>query len=288
MARTINEIYQSIIVEKNSMPTLRNKLTNEDGSTSLSNEQDLLNDLTTDNKVAIWKLWAYMTAVMMWIHEGLWDVFKADVTTIIDSAFVATSKWLIKRALEFQFGDSLVMDTENYTFSYPTIDTTKQIIVNANVYEGGGRVYLKVRRKDTDLLTSEELTSFSAYINKIKVAGQRIAILNYPADQLKLYFTIYYDGVYPLSTVQSNVEATISNYIENIEFDSILNITTLIDSIQQIEGVKGVEYDNINSAGKADNTGAWITIKNYYNTSAGWNRIADGYSLADTINYVIK
>lgn len=288
MSRTLDEIYETIIREKTNMAILRRELTNEDGTTSLSTKQDLLNNLTTDNHVAIWKLWVYVISCALWLHESIWDVFKVDVSSIIEKGFVATTKWIIKKALAFQYGDNLSLDNINYTINYETIDVSKQIIASANASEGGGRVFLKIRRKDTDILSNDEMNSFSSYINNIKVAGQRIAILNYPADELKLYYTIYYKGEYPISTIKAAVENTIQQYIENIEFDSILNVTKLTDSIQTIEGIDGVEFNSTLSGGRAYNAPVWVNIYNYYNSAAGWNKIAIGYPLEDTITYISK
>jgi len=286
--RTINEIYESIIVEKNNMETLRNKLTNEDGSTTLSDEQDLLDSLSSSSKVAIWKLWAYLTAVVIYVHEGLWYQFKKDVTSIIDTSFVGTRKWLINEAKKFQYGDDLTLDTDYYNLYYTVKDENKQIIGSANATESGGNVQLKVRRKDTDILSGPEMTSFVNYINNIKIAGQRVSILNYPGDELKLYFTIYYQGMYNSTIIQSNVEDVIYEYIQNIEFDSTINITKLVDNIQNIDGVEGVDFDATQSGGLPNTYTTWIPITNYYNSVAGWNTISPSYPLTSTITYIAR
>jgi len=284
--RTINEIYQSIIDEKMNMPTLKNKLLNEDGTSTLSNEQDLLTSLTSDSKVAIWKLWAYITAVVIWIHESLWYQFKADVNEVISTQFVGTAKWLIEQAKLFQYGDDVIVETPYYHPEYAVVDTSKQIIANANVNEAGGQVYLKVRRKDTDILSSDEFTSFNGYLNKIKVAGQRINILNFDGDELQLYYTIYYNPIYILNNIKNNVIDTISTYIENVEFDANINITDLTDLIQKVEGVKGVQFDNASALPFASTI--WTPFTNYYESLAGWNKISTSYPLDSTLTFIQK
>ncbi len=57
MARKILEIYDEIIEEKELQPSLTGLLPL--GETS----DNLLDDLTSGSKVAVWRLWAYLTAV---------------------------------------------------------------------------------------------------------------------------------------------------------------------------------------------------------------------------------
>ena len=63
LARTILEIYDSIIAEKQNMASL-NAL-----QPSIDSSQDLLNDLTSSSKVAVWRLWAFITAVAINVFE---------------------------------------------------------------------------------------------------------------------------------------------------------------------------------------------------------------------------
>ena len=53
MARTIGEIYDLLVAEKNNQPTLAAL------QPAIDDEQTLLSDLTSASKVAIWRLWLY-------------------------------------------------------------------------------------------------------------------------------------------------------------------------------------------------------------------------------------
>jgi len=282
--RTINDIYKEILSEKDNMPTLKDKLYTE--GLTIDNEQTLLNDLTSTRKVAIYRLWAYIVAVAIWVHESLWELFRKDITNLISTKFLGTGGWLVEKAKEFQYGDDIIIDPVYFHPKYEVVDESKRIIASASITEGGGEVYLKVRRKDTDILLNSEYESFESYLNKIKIAGQRINILNFDGDELRLYFTIYYDPIYPLDTLKNEVFDKINYYIENIDFDSNINITTMIDRIQEVKGIKGVQYDNGLALSEGNNT--WIQFENYYMSKAGWNKIHSAYPLTDTITFIPK
>jgi len=283
--RSIDDIYQEIILEKINMPTLSTKLLNEDGTSNLSTEQDLLNSLKTNSKVSIWKLYAYITAVVIWSHEKLWDLFKTEIEDIKASAFVSSLEWWVEKAKEWQFGYDLVIDPNNYSVKYDTIDESVQYIEHSAAIELDGTVILKIRRKDTDLLSIGELSSFESYVTKLKNAGTRVTIWNFSSDKLKLNYEVYYDPIVGLSNVKSDTEDAINDYISNIPFNSDLNITDLTDSIQLVNGIKGVRY--INGEGRAD-YGSFTLIENYYSAIAGYCSIDSSFPLDSTITYIAR
>tara|TARA_R110000751_G_scaffold214362_2_gene317863 strand:+ start:530 stop:835 length:306 start_codon:yes stop_codon:yes gene_type:complete len=73
MAGTISEIYDSIITEKQTMTSLNDLQPNIDSS------QDLLTDLTSSSKVAVWRLWAFITAVAINVFEIIHDQHVAAI-----------------------------------------------------------------------------------------------------------------------------------------------------------------------------------------------------------------
>ena len=68
MARTISEIYDEIIAEKELSTTLNAGLLPV-GTTY----DDLISELSAKSKVAVWRLWAYIVAVQSWVNEKLFD-----------------------------------------------------------------------------------------------------------------------------------------------------------------------------------------------------------------------
>src|SRR5690606_37796732 len=105
------------------------------------------------------------------------------------------------------------------------------------VVDSGGQVVIKIAKLSGTTpvpLSAGELSAFDAYINQVKFAGTNILTISRTADLLKIYYDITYDplvltpsgesintpGVYP-------VEAAINNYISNLPFNGILNLTKL-------------------------------------------------------------
>lgn len=285
MARTISQIYDSMILEKTYMPTLKSNLLNEDGSSSISTSQDLLDNLTTTSRTAVWKLIFYTLSVIIHFQEELWDLFKTEIELIKSSAFVGTSLWWEDKILAFQYGDALEVNPLNYSINYPVIDTSKQIINHCAADEINGIIRLKVRRVSTDLLSVDELAALNSYISQIKFAGTRCNVYNLLADDLKLYYTIYYDPIVSITTLQPLVESAINDYIENIPFNGELDINQLNVNIKAITGIKAVIFES----GEGKNGAAsYIAFDNYYSSNAGYAQIASAFPLSSTITYIKK
>ena len=95
MARTIAEIYDSIIAEKQNMSSL-NAL-----QPSIDSSQDLLNDLTSSSKVAVWRLWAFITAVAINVFEVIHDQHVAWIENRATQIPTGTTIWYHEQSLLF-------------------------------------------------------------------------------------------------------------------------------------------------------------------------------------------
>jgi len=233
MARTIQEIYDSIIVEKETKPTLAGLLPANDTA------EDLLNELTSNSKVAIWRLWAFIMAVATHTHELLWDLFKAEILAIAAAAPAGTPAWYQKKCFEFQYGDQLQYIDNQYV--YDPIDTTKQIIKRAAIEErADGVVVVKVAKLSGTSpmpLTLAEKDAFTSYMKDIKFAGTRLAVISIPGDDLNLVWDIQYDPQIPLSQIQLSVSEAMDNYVANLPFNAAVNINKINDVLQDVVGV---------------------------------------------------
>jgi hypothetical protein len=88
------------------------------------------------------------------------------------------------------------------------------------------------------------------YLKEIKDAGVRISLVNQEADRFRCEIDIYYSAMLMPDTVSSNVNKTIRNYVENLGFDGEYSNMSLVDAIQQVEGVEVVEFKWAKSADK--------------------------------------
>lgn len=292
MARTFKEIYDSLIIEKQSQSTLNALQPNIDDS------QTLLSDVTSPSKVADWRLWLCVVAAAMMVHEQLWDVAKSVLQDIADRAVAGTTRWYQEQCFKFQYGDPL--QWINGTYQYSPIDESKQIIKRAAVTEASGTVVIKVAKLNgttvvpldypTPSPVGAEYIAFKAYIHQIKYAGTATLIVSSDADLLKVGYKIYYDplvlkangeslaipGTYP-------VEDAINTYITNLPFNGELQLSSLTDAVQAVAGVGDAvllvaEYKY--------GANPYIAINDTYNSYAGYMNIDPMFPLNSLITYV--
>lgn len=285
MARSLNEIYDGMIAEKQSMPNLQNLQPNIDSL------QTLLSDLTSTSKVAIWRLLFWCVAFAVWVSENMIELF-------ISKNKPGTVYWYYEQCKNFQYGDALILQDGKYI--YNPVNPANRIIKYASADEDSiGNVILKVAKDSsgspTPLLLAE-YNAFEAYINTVKFAGTSIIIRSDVADILKVGMTIHYDPLVLASngSLLSDpstypVKDTINAYIKSLDFDGIFTIQQLVDKVQNAKGVKictttmcqakyGLTpYVNIlNEAAQA-----YRPFAGYMNIS-----VAGGETLNDTLSYL--
>lgn len=288
MSRTIKQIYDAMITEKETFSSLNALVPNPDTA------QTFLSDLTTSSKVAIWRLMFWVVAVAIWSHEQIFDQHKAELIEIGNNLITGTKRWYKEQALKFQYGDSLVWSATTLKFEYSPISSGTKIIKACSVRESNGQVRIKIAKDDgangLEPLTNTEKNSFSSYMNQIKFAGTNINITNINADDLKLSMNIYYDPLVLTSTGESilnagtfPVEDAINEHLKNLPFDGTFNITKFIDAIQSAEGV--IDPELISSEAKNGANPHVATGQNYI-ASAGYLVIDGAYPLSSVINYI--
>jgi len=277
--RTIDEIFKSLLIEKQTLSSLI--ALDPNGITDI----DTLIPVLTSGKAPEWVLWLFNTAVGTNVTEVSVQTAIDDINNIMLTQKVPTSEWYITKAKEFQFADTVVIDPVTYQVGYAVIDESKQIIGSATTLSVSNKLYLKVRRKSTNILSAPELIAFESYMNKVKAAGTRLLVQNYNGDELTLNIDIVYNGTYDINDVRTNVEEVINNYIENIEFDSYFISSQLIDNLQQLTEVLDPRF---NESSALDSVGNTVNFTHEYKTNAGWCRINSLTPLNTTITYIPK
>ncbi len=288
MARTIQQIYDAIITEKEQQAQLNALVPNPDTA------QTFLTDLTSSSKVAVWRLLCWVIAVAHWAHENIFDQHKAEIEALSETLVTGTLLWYQQQALNFQYGDSLIWNPSTLRFEYPAAATGLKVVTRASAIEGSGQVRIKVAKDDgsgglTTLDSSEE-NALRSYINRIKFAGTNLAITNVSADLLKLNITINYDplligadGVLISDGTTRPVDVAINNYVKNLPFDGVFNRTALIDAVQQAVGV----IDPVlNSSEAKIGTGSYSDTGQNYTADAGYLEIDPAFPLDDPLNII--
>jgi len=198
------------------------------------------------SKTAIYRLFAYVVAVAIWIHETLFDEHKAEVNEILASQKTHNLRWYAEMARAFQYGYGLVDGTDYY----PEIDESAQIVSHAAVDEINGTLYMKVAKEDSGELAPlsiadpNEITPFGEYIQRIKDAGVKINIISDVGDSLRITLDVFYDpllidenGLLLADSSQEPAKDAIKNFIKNLPFNGEFIPASLVDALQETEGV---------------------------------------------------
>lgn len=255
MARTVAEIYQGIVDEVNASTYLTGASTSQ---------------------TAVWRMFAGIVAIAIFVHESLWDIFRTDVEEYVNSSLPGTVRWYHEETLKFQYGDTLIYS--NRKFQYAVIDETKKIIKRCAVAEVGGQVRIKICKETNGVpepLSSAEKSAYELYINQVKFAGTNIAVINYQPDLLRIELDVYYDAL-----VMQNDGSLISDpavfpvvdainaYVKNIVYGGVFVNSKMVDSVQATPGVQDILISTIEA--QAHGASAWTTVTQNYNFVAGY------------------
>jgi len=283
MARSINEIYNQLITEKETKATLSGLLPLG------TNFEDLLTDITSQSKVALWRLQLYLHAFSTWILENLFDKFVTDVELTKKQSIFGTELWWIDRIFEFQYGYNVeILEADGrYSIGYPIEDPAAQIVEAAALFtDDNGASTIKVAKDDNgDLVkfTNLELTALNAYRDKIQPAGAKIDVISLSADNCEIIADVYYNALFDINQVQAETEAKINAYFKNLDFGGVVVINSLIDELQSLEFLSDVF---ISSFKAASNGQPLLAKSRQYETSSGYIKVTGGLDLASSLTYI--
>lgn len=104
MARTTDTIFKGMLTYVTGHATLSTLL-----STTITSEQELLDQYSTTSKVAIWVLTFYVVAVAIATFEQLMDTFRDEIDATISNNVYGTPRWWVTIMKKFQYGDTLTL-----------------------------------------------------------------------------------------------------------------------------------------------------------------------------------
>lgn len=229
MSRTLTEIYNEAVETRNKYLELT--------------------ELTNDSKMSIINAFTWVTSAAIYSFETLLDVFMTDISTIFNSRINGTPAYYANAMLKWQFGDELIINDEGTSFSYAQEDTTKRIISHVSYQEAYSEAYkddvliLKVATGEADSLsrlTDEQLIAARAYLNQIKFAGVKCNVISRKGDVLVPRVTVYYDGAVSKEELYDAIDKSLIQFVNDMQFDSLLYAQKVIDAIQKTEHVTDV------------------------------------------------
>jgi hypothetical protein len=248
---TISEIKKEMTDAFISSPEIKEKYELQDGKTF---EEQF-------SVASIESIFFYAVAACNWLSQKLFEQLKIDILKTLSEQTSGTANWYAFKAKQFQFGMSLVPDTDYYDNTSLTDEqiSATRIVKYAAAVEAKDKsiLYLKVatgNEGNRQPLSSAQLTTFKTYLNEVQYAGVRISVINDPADQMKLTIDIYYDLLVLDETGKrldgqgdTPVQDTIRSYLNNLPFNGMYTNQALIDTLQQVPGINVAELKSASS-----------------------------------------
>lgn len=233
MARTLTQIHNAILQD-------------------IASNAVLAAALTSNSLYAIFRLFTFIIASAIFIHEGFFDQHSQEINTMIYNQKSGRVSWYKTMALNFQYGFDLVQDKDYFDNGNATqeeIEASKIIKYSAvNESDNESRVIIKIAGETDGSLSHftdlNQVEAIEAYFKEIKWPG-KITIINYKADKLYLNIQIKRDplrlthdgmdkgpdgGNYPV------VEA-LKEFMKELDFNGELKLSAMVDKMQGIPGV---------------------------------------------------
>lgn len=203
---------------------------------------------TQFSRVSVENLLFYIVACSVWVLEKLMDSYRTEVETYIDSRKPHTPRWYRDKALAFMKGHTLYGDTDGYnTEGLEEAEIEKASVIRyaaASESADASILTVKVAGETGGVRTpldSETFRQFSVYMSEIKDAGVRLNLVNLPPDRLSVEVDVYFNPLLSSRNVETECRAAITRYIANLPFNGEYTNMALIDTLQQVEGVRIAE-----------------------------------------------
>jgi len=286
--RTIEEIQNALLLKKTQTESLTalEVLTNS--------EKSALSNVTSTSKVALWRLWIYIQAFAIWLHEGIFDIHTQEIEELIAENKIHTSRWYRNQALLFQFGFEYP-ETEITGYNNDGVDAGEildsLIIKQAAVEEIAGKLKIKVATEDSEgnlgALSDTQVPAFTQYIGLIKDAGTLIEIVSRDPDDITLDIDIYFDplvldlnGARLDGSTDTPVLEAVNTFLRNLEF----NGEFLTDNFEAaLRSVQGVQLVDVHSIEARFGTNDYSEVNETYIADAGYMKLNTDNT---TINYI--
>lgn len=296
MATSIKDIYNKIIIAKDQMALTDDTL--EGLGHANDDATKLVADLNSTSKVAIWRLWAYITAVVIFFHEKLWDLFKAEVEDKL-KAIPGTDIWLARECKKFQYHDTepqnLVFQ-EDGSYAYDEVVADNQIIKRVAVSSEFGATVVKVATQLTEggvlqKLSGDQLNSFEGFLRLIQYAGSSVSVASEDSDKMRVHLEIYHNALTPLPELKTRVEEAITNYLSNLQFDGAFKVIKLIDGIQALDSITDVSVTKIEA--KSTQASGFTDVSRVYHPASGYIEIDEPvdqneYDFSEALKYSVE
>ena len=231
MARTLTQIHNAMLQD-------------------IASNAVLASALTSNSLYAIFRLFTFVIASAIFIHEGFFDQHSQEINAMIYNQKSGRVSWYKTMALNFQYGFDLVQDKDyfdNGNVTQEEIEASRIIKYAAvNESDNESRVIIKIAGETDGSLSHftdlNQVEAIEAYFKEIKWPG-KITIINYKADKLYLNIQIKRDALVlnnqGMSILDGNypVVEALKEFMKELDFNGELKLSAMVDKMQGIPGV---------------------------------------------------
>ncbi len=208
--------------------------------------------LDSESAVAEFAEWVTVFATAQQLTEVNQDACEAEVNAALAKLTPHTLQWYATMATLFQYGVSLLPDSDTYAV-VPPADLSVLVVNAAAAIVAGDVIRIKVATLTGGVLGelgAAQLAALTAYMQVVKDAGVDITVTSGAGDNLRLGMTIYYDPLV-LKADGSRIDGTAatpvmdainafldtfnSSFINNQ--NGVLFYNALVAAIQAVSGV---------------------------------------------------
>jgi len=272
--------------------------------------------LNSTSDVAVWSNLPFPFAVLSNILENLMLSQQKDLDIRKQRINPYTLEWYAYESLQYQHGDTVVPtdltkfyivqdatanDVRTYPLAvdYANYDPTKHIIFASSAFSDAGVISIKVAKDDGSgnpvALSVSELTGFQSFWLSKRPTGVAINVSSVAGDDMIVYAQIEVNeqlissvngesqqtaGTYP-------VEVAIKEYYKNLNYNGRFLLISLIDAIQNVDGVFNVTLTSVLVKATAGSSYSEIigTTNGAYIADAGYIIEDSGLPLSSTLTY---
>lgn len=283
MARTEEEIYDSLVARKDANAILSTKLTD-----------------TRD--VAVFNNLFHIIAGEIAILEQRNDAHNLTVEDRALSIPAPVTPWFAWIAINtFQYGDSLVLNMDTGKYGYAVINEDRKIIDFAGSEEEGENVIVKCLKIVTDVatpLSGSEQTSLLAFYNKMSPPGTFVTVVSQEGDEVNLSATMEVDtnvidktGYLLSDGTTKPVEEAIEAYYVGYQTTNNFNTTFYLQDLEAaILAVNGVINVVVNICSIKPLGGSYVNVListlRKYTPAAGWLKEDSLNPLSSNLTYL--
>jgi hypothetical protein len=285
MALTIAEYYQLIILEVKTQPTISSELKGELDAypNAIDRMRTLFAQLTSNSKVAFWRLWAFVMAVICWIQATLWDKAKEEITVLANAAIKDTDQAFLREVKLFEYPGTAVIDPVTKEIVFSPSNPDNQIIKTAAIITDSLGVSNILVAQDDGAgglmkIPSVVLDAFRVYLAMIQPVGTNVQGDSRDADRLKISLNVWYDplaGYSDPTAFETEVNNALVASLLLTDFKSRTQKQVIEDAVRAVPGYKNLDFTILQA--KSDAAISYSNFQNgEYTAVAGYLKPATG------------